>query len=362
MRIAYVINSIEGGGAALPVPMIVHFLQSEGAEVIVLALTRRDGRAGPAIEAAGARLIVREGGEKDHGAAGRWLDAQVRALQPTHIWTSLTRATLFGQIVGRMRGVPVVSWQHAAYLKPWNRRLLRLLQPLSRLWIGDSESVTALTRDRLGVPDDRLICWPIFRADPSAPVAAPWQPGEPVRVGSLGRLHPVKGYAELIEALALMPPADVPFEVTVAGEGGERAALEALGGGKGVRIALPGYVDHPRAWLATQHLYVQPSRSEGLCVGAHEAMQAGLPVLASAVGELPWSIVDGVTGQTVPPRDPAALATALHSLLSRPERLADMGRAGRERLLERFSAERFEQVGRQIVVRMRAMNFNPRSP
>ncbi len=355
MRIAYVINSIEGGGAALPVPMIVRFLQSQGAEVIVLALTRRDGRAGPVIEAAGARLIVREGGEKDHAAATRWLSAQVQALRPTHLWTSLTRATLLGQVVGGARGVPVVSWQHAAYLKPWNRRLLRLLQPLSRLWIGDSESVTALTRDRLRVPEARLICWPIFRADPSAPMAPPWRAGETVRVGSLGRLHPVKGYAELIEALVLMPPVETPFEVTIAGEGAERAALEALARAKGVAISFQGYVDRPRDWLATQHLYVQPSRSEGLCVAAHEAMQAGLPVVASAVGELPWSIIEDETGKTVPPRDPVALATALHALLSRPERLAGMGAAGRERLLERFSAERFEATGREIVAKLRAM-------
>ena len=356
MRILYVINSIEGGGAALPVPMIVRFLQGEGAEVIVLALTRRDGRAGPAIEAAGARLIVREGGEKDHAAALRWLIGQIGALQPTHLWTSLTRATLLGQIAGRMCGVPVVSWQHAAFLKPWNRRLLRALQPFSRLWIGDSESVAALTRDRLKVPDDRLICWPIFRADPAAPVAVPWQPSEPVRIGSLGRLHPVKGYAELIEALALMPPVDVLFEVTIAGEGAERAALETLAAGKGVKVNLPGYVERPRDWLATQNLYVQPSHSEGLCVAAHEAMQAGLPVIASAVGELPWSIVEGETGATVPPRDPAALAGALHALLARPERLAAMGQHGRGRLLERFSGERFERVGREIVTRLRAMS------
>ncbi|WP_174273972.1 glycosyltransferase family 4 protein [Sphingomonas bacterium] len=356
MRIAYIINSIEGGGAALPVPTIARFLQSEGAEVIVLALTRRDGRAGPAIEATDTRLIVRAGGESDHVAALRWLDAQVRLLRPTHIWTSLTRATLLGQIVGARRRVPVVSWQHAAFLKPANRALLRALRSLSQLWIGDSESVTALTRDRLEIPEERLVCWPIFRADPAAPRAAPWRPGTTVRVGSLGRLHPVKGYAELVEALALLPPLDVPFEISIAGEGSERAMLEARAAALGIdSMRLIGYTERPRDWLATRHLYLQPSRSEGLCVAAHEAMQAGLPVLASAVGELPFSIVEGVTGATVPPRDPVALADALHALLSRPDRLAAMGEAGRDRLLRRFSAERFEDIGRAIVARLRAM-------
>ncbi|MEO7787592.1 MAG: glycosyltransferase, partial [Sphingomicrobium sp.] len=72
-RIAYVINSVEGGGAALPAAEVIALLRSEGFAVTVLALTRRDGRALPAFEAAGIEVRVRDGGERDHGAALRWL-------------------------------------------------------------------------------------------------------------------------------------------------------------------------------------------------------------------------------------------------------------------------------------------------
>jgi glycosyltransferase involved in cell wall biosynthesis len=353
MRIAYIINSVEGGGAALPVPSIADVLRKGGAEVRIYALTRRDGRAIAAMEAAGLEVVVRDGGEKDHLAALRWLDARMRADRPTHLWTSLTRATLLGQLVGRRRGIPVVSWQHAAYLKPANRRLLRLLQPLSRLWVGDSDAVTRLTAERLGVPAERLVQWPIFRADPSAPQARPWQPDEAMRIGSLGRLHTVKGYDVLIEALALLPPLPVPLEVTIAGEGEQRGALEALAAARGVTIRLIGYADDPKAYLARQHLYVQPSRSEGLCVAAHEAMQAGLPVVASAVGQLPYSIEDGVSGRTVPPGDAAALAAALADLLLTPERLAAMGSHAAAATRDRFSPARFETAGLAILDRMR---------
>lgn len=355
MHILYVINSVEGGGAALPVPSIIDVLRSEGAEVTVAALTRRDGRAIAPIEATGVRLIVRDGGTKDHAQALGWLDAQVRALRPTHLWTSLTRATLLGQIVGLRRRVPVVSWQHAAYLKPANRRLLRLQQRLSRLWVGDSESVTQLTHDRIGVPWKRLTCWPIFRADPDAPRAAPWVSGQTLRIGTLGRLHPVKGYDVLVDAVAMLGdlPVDVRFEIR--GEGEERGALESRIAHAGLRsrVFLPGYVEAPRDWLATQHLYVQPSRSEGLCVGVHEAMQAGLPVIASAVGEIPHSVRDPETGRVVPPGNAAALAAALRGVLIAPERLAAMGDASRERLFERFSPERFTEIGAEIVAKMR---------
>jgi glycosyltransferase involved in cell wall biosynthesis len=353
MRIAYVINSVEGGGAALPVPSIADVLRAGGAEVRIYALTRRDGRAIAPMEASGLEVVVRDGGETDHAAALAWLDRRIAEDRPTHLWTSLTRATLLGQLVGLRRRVPVVSWQHAAYLKPANRRLLRLLQPLSRLWVGDSDAVTRLTAERLKVPPERLVQWPIFRADPAAPAAHPWQPGEPVRIGSLGRLHPVKGYDVLIDALARLPAGLPCRAVTIAGEGADRADLEARAHAAGVAIDFAGYADDPAAFLAGLHLYVQPSRSEGLCVAAHEAMQAGLPVVASAVGQLPYSIANGRTGLTVPPGDADALAAALGDLLRHPEQLAALGRQARADVFDRFSPERFRTAGLAIVERMR---------
>jgi glycosyltransferase involved in cell wall biosynthesis len=354
-RIAYLINSVEGGGAASPVPAILSVLRDGGAEVAVFALTPRDRRGEPAIRAAGIDLLVRDGGRNDHLAALRWLDRTLVAWRPTHLWTSLSRATLLGQLVGLRRGWPVVSWQHAAYLKPANRRLLRATQRLSALWIGDSATVTRLTAERLRVPPARLLQWPIFRADPAAAQATRWTPGTPVRIGSLGRLHPVKGYDVLIDALALLPAGLPPRTIVIAGDGAERAALADRAARHGLTdLHFAGYASEPAKFLADCHLYVQPSRSEGLCIAAHEAMQAGLPVVASAVGELPESILPGTTGLIVPPGDAAALAAALATLLSTPDRLAAMGAAARQRVLARFGPERFATTGRAILDRLRA--------
>lgn len=358
MRIAYVINSVEGGGAALPVPAVTRVFRDAGAEVRIFALTRRDGRALRPMHTAGLDVVVRDGGEGDHLAALRWLEAEIRAWRPSHIWTSLTRATLIGQIVGRRQGVPVVSWQHNAFLRPANRLLLRARQARSALWVGDSESVTALTAAKLGVPPERLATWPIFAADLHAPQARPWQPGEPVRIGSLGRLHPNKGYDVLVTALARLDAggfrSPVPFEVTIGGEGAERARLEAaiVEAGLG-NVTLAGYVDRPRDVLAGLHLYLQPSRAEGFCIAAHEAMQAGLAVVASAVGEMPYSI-DKSCGVTVPPGDAEALAGALTRMLSAPEALEDMGAAARDRVLDRFSQASFAAAGAAVLARLGA--------
>ncbi len=356
IRIAYIINSLEGGGAALPVPAIADVLRAGGAEIRIVALARRDGRALAPMVAAGLDVRVRDGGTTDHPAALRWLDREIAQMRPTHLWTSLTRATLLGQLVGLRRRLPVVSWQHAAYLKPANRRLLRAMQPLSKLWIGDSDAVTRLTAERLRVPPSRLMQWPIFRADPAARQATPWRPGEPVRIGSLGRLHPVKGYDVLIDALAALPGGIAPYDVAIAGDGAARAALTARAAALGLTgLRFVGYAEDPGGFLTGLHLYVQPSRSEGLCIAVHEAMQAGLPVVASAVGQLPYSIVEDRSGATVPPGDPQALAAALARLLARPERLVAMGADARADVLARFAPAHFQAAGLAVLDRLTAL-------
>jgi glycosyltransferase involved in cell wall biosynthesis len=360
VRIAYVINSLEGGGAASPVPAVLGVMRDCGAQVKLFALARRDGRALPSIQAADISLAVRDGGLQDHVAALRWLGGAIRGYRPTHIWTSLTRATLLGQLIGLTQGVPVVSWQHAAYLRPANLRLLRGMRRLSSLWIADSHCVADLTAKRLLVPPDRLVTWPLFAADRAAPQACPWTAGEPLRLGSLGRLHRVKGYDVLIEALAMLDRqgfrASVPFTVTIAGEGSEREALTSAARAAGISsLSLQGFTDRPREFLAGLHLYLQPSRSEGLCIAAHEAMQAGLGTIVSAVGELPYSVENGITGRVVAPADPVALAEALALYLSDPGRTIAEGAMSRSRVLKRFGRLAFRRTGEEIFSRLDAM-------
>ncbi|WP_114227633.1 MULTISPECIES: glycosyltransferase family 4 protein [Sphingomonas] len=357
MNILYVINSVEGGGAALPVPAIVAALEKAGAAVTVLALTRRNGKALPALERAGVRTIVREGGEKDHGAALKWLGQQIAAHRPDLLWTSLTRATLLGQWAGQRAGVPVVSWQHNAFLKPSNRWLLRARRNAAILWVADSAAVARLTEQRLGLAPERVITWPIFAADPTAPLARPWSPGETLELGSLGRLHPNKGYDLLLAALARLAAdgfvAPVPFWVRIAGEGSEEAVLRAqMAELNPPNVAFCGYVGDSRDFLAGLHAYLQPSRREGFCIAAHEAMQAALPVLGTRTGEMPFSIEEGVSGWLADPGDVASLAAGLRRLLSNPNDLAVMGAAARETVLTRFSQQKFDATAAEILARV----------
>ena len=100
------------------------------------------------------------------------------------------------------------------------------------------------------------------------------------------------------------------------------------------------------AQYSTARLAVVPSSFEGFGFPASEAMACGLPVVAHATGALPEVVgTDGRAGRLVPPHQPRALAGVIEDLLGQPERLADMGRAARERVLRTF---RWEQSAAEL--------------
>jgi glycosyltransferase involved in cell wall biosynthesis len=203
-----------------------------------------------------------------------------------------------------------------------------------------------------------MATWPLFSFDPNAPQAKPWKQGQILRLGSLGRLDPPKGYDILIDALVVLKKrgfsAPVPFQILIAGHGGEREMLSRKAKLAGVadQIHLVGYADKPQEFLATLHVYLQPSRFEGFGIALHEAMQAGLPVIATSVGQIPYSVEAGRSGWLLPPCDVTALADALADALSHPEKLAKMGHAAKERVYPCYSAEAFKQAGESILNRL----------
>ncbi len=368
MKIAYITSSLEGGGSQFLIPAVTRVLRNAGAEVQVFALSKRDGRALPAMLADGLQVHVREGGDRDHLAAYIWLDKQLKSYQPSLIWTSVTRASVIGLPLGLRHATPVVCWQHNAELRLTRLIPLWLLRRCPAMWIGDSDFVTAITAKRFDVPPERLACWPLFTAKPDTPQARAWCPGQTLRLGSLGRLHSQKGYDVLIDALARLKRrgfiAPVPFKIAIAGDGRDREKiLSALRQADiGEQVDLVGFADRPLDFLAGLHLYLQPSRIEGFGIAMHEAAQAGLPIIATSVGQMGSTIEPGHSGWLVPPGDADALADALAEALSNPQRLAAMGQVARARVLPRYSADVFRMAGECILERLRVGDLRPTPP
>lgn len=160
--------------------------------------------------------------------------------------------------------------------------------------------------------------------------------GDGGHVVFVGRLDPVKGVTLLLEAFAALRARHPGARLTVAGDGGIRARLEARAKALGLAEAVrfPGYLDEGQVadLLATADMLVLPSFAEGLPVVLMEALAARIPVIATQIAGVPELVEDGVTGLIVPPGDVVALEAAISRLLSDPDLRARMGAAGRAKV------------------------------
>jgi len=354
MRIYYLINGFNGGGAALPIPDIVELMRNRGHEVKIYGLMRQDGKACARLEKAGVHYEILGKGKGNAAASFPTVIRSVRRALPDVIWTSLTRATLYGQLAGKFLGIPVVSWQHSAYLKPLNRVLLRVTRNLSWRWITDSENVREFAIRELRIRPEKVSIWPMFHAVSGFPQSRPWLGHGPIRVGTLGRLHSNKRFDCLIRVAAEIKARNAELssriEFVIGGTGPELEQLQQLAeelGAHNVRFA--GYVENPAEFLRELHIYIQTSHHEGLCIAAHEAMLSALPVVATRVGQLRYTIMEGETGLLCEVGDVGALADAVIFMAQNPARAHAMGVAARGRVMSLFSEEKFHESGERLL-------------
>ncbi len=175
------------------------------------------------------------------------------------------------------------------------------------------------------------------------PAPAPLPEAGPHLV-AIGRFAPQKGFALLVQAMALAAP-DLPgLRLVLVGDGELRDGITAdiAAAGLADRVHLAGWQDEAgvRAALAGATALILPSFAEGLPVVLMEAMAAGRPVIATAIAGVP-ELVTPDTGWLVPAGDAAALADAIGALAAAPpDRLQAMGAAARARVLARHDIDR----------------------
>jgi glycosyltransferase involved in cell wall biosynthesis len=267
-------------------------------------------------------------------------------------WADVVHAQAFASVApcglaARRAGRPLVATFHTSHFlmrarkarwRPVLRYLVRrgdhVLAASTEIAQVAMELAPEVTVEPLtnGVDTDR------FR--PVAPALPPAQGRRRIMVPR--RLFAKNGVEYLIRAMPTVAREVPQAEALLVGDGPERARLEALAAELGVegRVHFLGARDHAEmpAVLSSAELAVFPSLMEATSVAALECMACELPVVASRVGGLP-EIVDDSVGRLVPPAEPEPLARAIVELLQGGA-LVEMGRRGRERVVEHWSNDR----------------------
>lgn len=163
----------------------------------------------------------------------------------------------------------------------------------------------------------------------------------PRRLLCVARLAEQKGLDVLLRALPAVRTAAGPVGLTLLGEGPEEGRLRDLAATLGIADAVQfgGLVTDVLPHLAGADVFVLPSRFEGMPHALLEAMAAGLPIVATAVGANADFLEDSVNGLLVAPDDAAALAAAVARLLGDPPLAARLGAAARQAAVGRYSVE-----------------------
>jgi len=161
-------------------------------------------------------------------------------------------------------------------------------------------------------------------------------------IGWVGRMTAVKDTDTVVLALQKLLERNVDAYAVLVGDGPDREHLERYAHELGVikRCLFLGYQEDVARFYDAIDVLVLPSINEGTPVSVIEALAAGRPAVATRVGGVPDVVRDGVDGFLVDPGDVDALAARLAELSADPERRAQMGAAGRARVVERYAVDR----------------------
>ncbi len=283
----------------------------------------------------------------------------MRRQKPHIVHTHTATAGLLGRLAAKLAGVPVVVHTFHGhvlhgYFGPvlskalvWMERTLARLsdrivtvsegqrRELAAYGVAPLEKITVVP---LGFELEALLACESHRGQLRRELSLA---AEDKLVGIVARLVPIKNHRLFLQAAKLAAEAVTQARFLVVGDGELREELEAytrdLALGEGVLFT--GWRrDLPRLY-ADLDVVALTSINEGTPVSLIEAMAAGVPVAATAVGGVPDVVANGETGYLVEAGDVTGMAESIIELLRHPEKASEMGQRGREAVYPRFAVQ-----------------------
>lgn len=349
IRLLLVSDSLDVGGAERHVVGLGTALVLRGWSVTIAcslagALTSEAGRAAVDVRPLLGYLVKRRVSPPYAWRLARLIRTGRFDVVHAHMYASAAASAL--AVVGTR--VPLVLTEHSeANWRPGPTRWCsRHVYRRAAHVIAVSDSIRQRLTAKDGVPPERVTT--IHNALLPLPEAHPWERSPLGRVSDVGpvvgvvaRLQREKGVQHFIEAAARIARQVPDARFVVVGDGPLKESLSGLAHCLGVRerIDFLGFHRDAAALMPDLDILVVPSLSEGTPLVILEAMSAGIPVVASAVGGIPEQIRHGREGLLVPVGDAGALADAVLLLLQRPGLARQLGDAGRRRVDGCFSPQ-----------------------
>lgn len=353
--VAHVVYRFDTGGLENGVVNLINHMPEDAYRHAVVALTEVTDFA-QRIRRTGVQFVsLRKPPGQGLWQFPNWWQ-EIRRLAPAIVHTRNLGA-LEAQVPAALAGVPVrIHGEHGRDMSDpdGSRRryqwVRRVYSPLVHRYVALSRDLADYLTGPVGIGRARVtqICNGVdvtrFSADdigqPQAIPGCPFLPQDHLIVGTVGRMQAEKDQVTLVRAFAQALRQQPRLRLVLVGDGPLRAAVEAEARALGLQdqVWLAGMRSDVPVVLRGLHVFVLPSRAEGISNTILEAMATGLPVLATSVGGNAELVVHGQTGLLVPPADPGAMADALASMVAEGRHLA-MGRAGRERVVQRFSLQ-----------------------
>ena len=353
IRVAHLIQNLNYGGMEQVLHNLAQRLPSQGFEVHVVVL-----------EYLGHFAKGLEGKATLHQVPpmSRWsllhpgaLITTLRSIEPdvvhshTGVWFKAARAARaadIGVVVhtehGRPDPVPLADRLIDNAASRWTDRVIAVSSPLADVLraqvVHDSSAVRIITNgvdvQRLRPPADRASLRRSLDLPPNAPI-----------IGSIGRLEPIKNYQLALRALAkvgkIAGDETAPFLV-LAGDGAERAGLEALAEELGVadQVRFLGWRNDPEHLHGSFDVFTMSSLSEGTSISLLESMSSGVCPAVTDVGGNGAALGPDLSSLMVPSNDADQLAELWRRLLSNPVERTRLGQLARARVVEQFSLDK----------------------
>lgn len=341
-RVLHIVDTLDPGGMERVAVNLANALPRDRFEC-GLCTTRRDGALAGLVAPDVTRVCLERRVRFDVGAIRRLgsfitaNDIQILHAHGTSLFTAVGGAFF--------APYPAIVW-HDHY-GPRNVRgsisLYRLAASRVSAVVSVNEELATWARRTLSIPDDRVWYVPNFASESSGSGVQPILPGrQGTRVVCVANLRPPKNHTDLLRAFAIVHNRFPDAQLLLVGATPDDEYLRIIRRTidehqLGERVTLMGHRADVAAILSQCDVGVLGSLAEGFPLALVEYGMAGLPVVATAVGQCPEILDGGKAGLLTRPRDPAQLADAMSSLLQSPALRARFGQRLRNYVRRRFS-------------------------